>query len=155
MSKKTEIFGLVCWLLLSAVVAWFGAQFNTDSWYFELNKPSWTPPGWLFGPVWTVLYILMAVSAWLIWKTDGKVFGKLSIKIYLAKMMINGLWSFIFFGLHEIGWALADIILLLILLIFVIILFYKENKTAGILLIPYLLWVGFASILNLNIWLLN
>lgn len=154
-SKIVDISGLIGWLLLSAVIAWFGSQFAADNWYLELNKPGWTPPGWIFGPVWTILYILMAVAAWLIWRNDRKITGKLSLKIYLIKMVCNGLWSYLFFGLHQIGLAFLDIIVLLVLLIWVIILFYKEKKSAGIILIPYLIWVSFASVLNLSIWLLN
>jgi tryptophan-rich sensory protein len=97
----------------------------------------------------------MAVSVWLIWKIDKKIFSKISIRIYLVKMFCNGLWSYVFFGLHETGWAFVIIIVLLILITWVTILFYKERKIAGILLFPYAIWVGFASILNLNIWLLN
>lgn len=155
MNKSREIIGLICWLSLSGVVAWFGAQFNTGDWYEQLRKPTWTPPGWIFGPVWSILYILMAVSAWLIWKTDKKLLRKTSLQIYIVKMICNGMWSFLFFGLHEIGWALFDILLLLILIILITILFYRDNKAAGILLIPYAVWVGFATVLNFNIWLLN
>ena len=150
-NRVTSIIGLLFWLSLSALVGWFGSQFSADNWYIELTKPNWTPPGWIFGPVWTILYILMAVSAWLIWKIDSRNFKKLSIRIYLLKMICNGLWSYVFFGLHEIGWAFVNIIVLFILIIWVTILFYKERIIAGILLFPYIIWVGFASILNLKI----
>lgn len=146
---------LIFWLLISAVVAWFGAQFNTGQWYLTIAKPTWTPPGWLFGPVWTTLYIMMAVAAWLVWRETGRNFKEKSIQLYLVKMILNASWSWVFFGLHQIGWAVVNIIILLLLIIVVTVLFYRTKKIAGYLMIPYLLWVSFATVLNFNIWLLN
>lgn len=154
-NKPFNIFGLLFWLLLSAVVAWFGAQFNPGLWYMTINKPIWTPPGWLFGPVWTMLYIMMAIASYLVWNATGRTFKNKIIQLYLFKMLLNACWSWVFFGLHQIGWAVINIILLLVFIIVVTTLFYRQNKISGWLMLPYLLWVSFASILNLNIWILN
>lgn len=151
--KKFSDF--ILWLLISALVAWFGAQFNTGQWYTTISKPTWTPPGWLFGPVWTMLYIMMATAAFLVWRATQRTFKNKTIQLYLIKMLFNASWSWVFFGLHQIGWAVANIVILLILIIIVSMKFYRINKTAGYLMLPYLLWVSFATILNFNIWLLN
>ena len=154
-TKNKKLLWLAFWLILSFLISWFGAQFSTGKWYFELNKPIWTPPGWIFGPVWGLLYLLMAISAWLISRLSNPVLKNQALQLYLLKMIINGLWSYIFFGLKEIGWALIDIAVLELLIIIIAIKFYRINKTAGLLLVPYLLWVSFATILNLKIWILN
>lgn len=125
------------------------------TWYATLNKPPFNPPNWIFGPVWTVLYILMAISLYLVWSAKKSKLQSKAIKVFLVQLFLNFLWSLVFFGGQNIGLALLTIILLWASILYSIILFYKINKTASYLLIPYILWVSFASFLNLSIFLLN
>jgi tryptophan-rich sensory protein len=127
-----------------------------STWYIFLNKPSYSPPNWVFGPVWTILYCLMGISAFLIWQKDGKnKKGKKALSYFLLQLFFNFLWSILFFGLRNPLLGLIDIIALLITISITILAFYKTSKIAAYLLIPYLVWVSFATILNLSIVLLN
>ena len=150
-----NIFGLITSLIMVALVAFTGSHFSPGAWYQELIKPSWTPPSWLFGPAWTILYILMATAAWLVWRESKKIRIGPALSIYIIQLILNGLWSWIFFGLHEIGMALADLIALLIAIIITCVLFWKIKHIAGILILPYIGWVSFAGFLNYAIWMLN
>ena len=126
------------------------------TWYAALNKPEFSPPNFIFGPVWTILYILMGISFYLIWvKGTQKKAVKNALILFLVHLFFNASWSIVFFGVHLIFLALINIIILWILIIALIIKFSKINKKAAILLSPYLLWVSFATILNYNIWILN
>ncbi|WP_231465299.1 TspO/MBR family protein [Pedobacter sp. Leaf132] len=129
---------------------------SVKTWYLTLNKPSFNPPSWLFAPVWTTLYILIGIAAYLVWvKRDTIVHFPRTVAIYVIQLILNLCWSFIFFYFHEIGFALAEIIMLLIMIIINAITFYKIDKLAGLLFIPYILWVSFASFLTYNIYILN
>ncbi|MFH2037359.1 MAG: TspO/MBR family protein [Candidatus Zixiibacteriota bacterium] len=150
-----QILSLALWLILTFTVSFIASRFMPGEWYQGLVKPSWNPPNWIFGPVWTLLYTLMAVAVWLVWKERHKDNIKSAIILYALQLFLNGIWSFIFFGQELIGLALVDILILLILIIATLLNFYKINRTAGILLIPYLIWVGFASALNFRLWQLN
>lgn len=121
-------------------------------WYASLAKPSWNPPGWLFGPVWSALYLLMAVAAWLVWKRRGWC---RALGIYLAQLLLNSAWTPIFFGAHEIGWAFAAIIALWVAIVCTMIAFLRVSKPAGWMLVPYLAWVSFAAFLNFTLWRMN
>ena len=147
--------GLVVFLALSFIVASFGARFETGWWYQQLIKPSWTPPGWIFGPVWTLLYILMAVSAWLVWRQGGVSKNFIPLVFYAIQLAFNALWSWFFFGMNQVGLALVDIVLLVAAILITTLMFFKRNRLAGIFMLPYLLWVSFATLLNLQIWRLN
>jgi tryptophan-rich sensory protein len=147
--------GLAFWLLLSFGVGFFGAQFETGAWYHGLAKPSWTPPGWLFGPVWTLLYIAMAVAAWIVSRKGKLSKVWLPLLVYIIQLVLNALWSWIFFGRQQIGLALADIICLLIVIVLTTMMFWKCHRGAGLLMLPYILWVAFATALNFEIWRLN
>lgn len=140
---------------IGSLGAWATAN-GVKTWYTTLNKPSFNPPNWLFGPVWTTLYILIGIAAYLIWQRRKSVphFPR-TAAIYLIQLILNLGWSFIFFYMHEIGFALAEIIALLLIIIFNAFYFYRINKWAGILFIPYILWVAFASFLTYNIFVLN
>jgi len=154
-TRRRAILGLLFWLVLTFMVAAFGAQFRPGPWYSELAKPTWTPPGWIFGPVWTALYMSMAVAAWLVWRAHrGKTAG-ISLWFYLVQLLLNGLWSWLFFGRQSIGLALTDILVLLLFVGATAFLFWRKNRLAGALFIPYVLWVGFATALNFQIWSLN
>jgi benzodiazapine receptor len=128
---------------------------SISSWYFFLDKPSFSPPNWLFAPVWTLLYTLMGIAAYLIWRKKENPKRKETLEIYFLSLILNAWWSFIFFGLGSIGLAFVEIIALWLVIIWTIMRFRKINKTASWLLIPYLFWVSFAAILNFNLWMLN
>ena len=128
---------------------------SIDTWYKYLNKPSFSPPNWIFGPVWTLLYFLMGISLFLIWKRKQNKETKEAIKWFFIQLLLNFLWSLIFFGGHQITLAFLDIAVLLAAIYLTIKKFEKLNKIAGYLLLPYIFWVGFATILNLSILLLN
>ena len=147
--------GLLGWLALCFVVAWFGSRFEPGPWYAGLTKPWWTPPNWLFGPVWTVLYVLMAVAAWLVWGRVGFRGAPLALGLFLAQLALNGAWSWLFFGLQQPGWALVDLVLLGVILFAAMVAFWGHQPMAGVLLLPYFLWVMFAGILNYALWRLN
>lgn len=147
--------GLALWLVASAAVASFGGLFGPGDWYGTINKPSFTPPGWVFGPVWTALYIAMAVAVWLVSRRDGWRANRLAISLYVVQLVFNALWSWIFFGQQEIGWALVNIVALWATIVVVMILFWRRNRSAGWLMLPYVLWVSFASFLNYSLWTLN
>lgn len=121
-------------------------------WYAALQKPSWTPPSWLFGPAWTLLYTLMAIAAWLVWKRVG--FGR-PLKLYFVQLALNAAWTPIFFGAHQLGWGLFEIVALWIAILMTLLTFRRVNPTAGWLFMPYLAWVTFATSLNFAIWRLN
>lgn len=149
------ILNIALTLCVGALGGYATAQ-SVSVWYPTLNKPSFNPPNWLFAPVWTTLYILIGIAAYLVWiKRDKIVHFPRTIAIYLIQLILNLAWSFIFFYLHEIGFALAEIILLLIFIVINAITFYKVDKWAGYLFIPYILWVSFASFLTYNIFILN
>ncbi len=124
-------------------------------WYAGLNKPPGTPPNSWFGPVWTTLYVMMAVSAWLVWKHKGFKAEKTAFILFGIQFVLNFLWSFIFFGAHQIGLALIDILLLEAMIIATIFSFLRSTPTAALLLVPYALWVIYATYLNAAIWYLN
>ena len=154
MIKKIIISLLVC-----LAAGFLGSIFTTPSiptWYASLTKPSFNPPNWLFAPAWTILFILMGISAFLVWHKGLKKKGvKKALGFFLAQLIFNVLWSFLFFKFHSPFLALLDIIFLWFLILLTILKFFKINNTAGLLLIPYLLWVSFASILNYFVYKLN
>ena len=155
MTARRSWTGLAVWLGVTFLAAAVGSRFLPGEWYAALEKPAWTPPDAVFGPVWTFLYATMGVAAWLVWKEAGFAAARLALGVYLAQLVVNAAWSWLFFGLHRIGWALADIVLLLLLILLTLLLFWRRSRVAGLLLIPYLLWVGFAAALNLALLRLN
>jgi benzodiazapine receptor len=124
-------------------------------WYAGLNKPSFNPPNWLFGPVWTTLYLLMGVSCYLVWRQPVSVERNKALYLFILQFVLNFCWSFIFFGMHETGWALTEMIILWLTILATIFSFAKFSKTAAWLLVPYIAWVSFAMLLNGAIWRLN
>lgn len=125
-------------------------------WYQTLNKPFFSPPNWIFGPVWIILYFLMGVSAFLVWEKGlKKIRVKITLYYFLAQLVLNFVWSFLFFGLHSPILGLIDIVLLWILIVLTIVKFQEVSKTASYLLLPYILWVSFAAILNFSIVIIN
>jgi len=121
-------------------------------WYASLSKPTWNPPGWIFGPVWTVLYMMMAMAAWLVWKRDG---WRQALWLYVIQLALNAAWTPIFFGAQQIGWAFAVSTALWLAIMFMLLTFLRVSKVAGWLLMPYLAWVTFAAFLNFTLWRMN
>jgi benzodiazapine receptor len=122
------------------------------AWYTALNKPAWNPPAWIFGPAWTLLYTLMAIAAWLVWKHDG---WRRALKLYFVQLLLNAAWTPIFFGAHQLGWALGEIVLLWIAILATLLGFHGVSRKAALLMVPYLAWVTFAAILNYTLWRMN
>lgn len=144
--------------LLCQGAALVGSVFTISSiptWYASLNKPSFNPPNWLFGPVWTLLYTLMAVALYLVWKQGLNERTKPAIIIFLIQLGLNVLWSYLFFSLKAPAVAFSEILILWLAILATIIKFYSLNRTAGLILIPYLAWVSFASVLNFFVAKLN
>ncbi len=126
------------------------------TWYRGLAKPSFNPPDWLFGPAWTLLYLLMAVAAFLVWKQGIGASGvKLALAVFLVQLALNALWSVFFFGLHSPLAGLVDIIVLWLAILVTIVLFFRVSGAAGVLLLPYIAWVSFAAVLNAAVLALN
>lgn len=140
-------------IVLVALVALFGASFQPGDWYEALRKPLLTPPNWIFGPVWSVLYLCNAVAAWLVWRARPGRAAPLAL--WAGQLVLNALWSLLFFGLHRPGLALLEIALLLGLVVATTSAFFRVRSLAGWLLVPYVAWVGFASYLNAGLWQLN
>lgn len=156
-SAAKQALGLAGWLLASFVVGGVGsvASINAAGFYGELTQPSWAPPAWLFGPVWSVLFVLMGVSAWLVWREHGVRGAGAALKLYAAQLVANALWSWLFFAWRQGGLALAEIAVLWLLILGTILLFWPLHRLAALLLVPYLAWVSFAAALNLALWRLN
>lgn len=162
MSNQKKYIPFVAFVLCVALplaIGGIGGFFTFESvktWYITLNKPSFNPPNWIFGPVWTTLYILMGISSFLVWqkRKQTTLYNK-AIFIYLAQLVLNLMWSFLFFYLQEIAWALVEIVILWAVILVNAVVFYKINKLAGLLYLPYILWVSFASYLTYSIFVLN
>lgn len=154
-----DILKLFISIIICQIAGFIGSVFTRPSiqtWYTFLKKPSFTPPNWLFGPVWITLYILMGISAFIVWKKGLGADGvKLALGIFTIQLIFNTLWSIVFFGQQSIFGGLIVIIVLWILILLNIIFFFKVSIVAGLLLIPYIVWVSFASLLNTYIYILN
>ena len=158
MSFKRQAIGLVTLLALCFGTAALGSLATyprIESWYATLAKPSWTPPGWIFGPVWSCLYLSMAIAAWLVWRQRGFRAAAGPLSAFGVQLGLNAAWSWLFFGLMSPGLAFLEIIPLLLAILVTVVLFLRRSTLAGVLLLPYLAWVSFASLLNLAIWRLN
>ena len=157
LTKRQQLVGLGAWLLVSFLAAAIGAAASVQagSFYGQLVRPDWAPPASVFGPVWTVLYALMGVAAWLVWRVGGFRAARSAFGLFLAQLAFNALWSWLFFGWHLGALALADVLLLWALIVATTISFWRIRPLAGALLVPYLLWVSFAAALNYSVWRLN
>ncbi len=156
-SKQAQIFGLIGWLVVSFAASAIGAiaSIQAREFYVDLIQPSWAPPGWLFGPVWTTLFAMMAIAAWLVWRNGGFSSNRVALSLFLLQLGVNALWSWLFFAWYQGGLALADIALLWVLIVATIVAFWRVRPLAGMLLVPYLLWVSFAAVLNYAMCQLN
>lgn len=150
---------LVISILIPLLVGAIAGVFTTsgvDGWYAVANKPSFNPPNWIFAPVWTTLYLLMGIALYLVWKSDAaKNIKQTAIVLFAVQLTLNFFWSFIFFSLQQTGWALVEIIAMWLAILVTIIWFTKISKPAAWLLVPYICWVSFATVLNYAIWKLN
>ena len=144
------VFAMACLLAASS-----GAIFRAGPWYSHLRKPSWRPPNWLFGPVWLVLYVMIALSGWIVWRSAPADQALVPMLVYGVHLVFNALWSFCFFGLRRPGLALVDMSALWIMILLSILVFFPVSAVAAALLLPYFAWVSFAWFLNRAIWRLN
>ncbi len=140
-------------VVAGAIGSWATIE-NVRTWFPLLQKPAWNPPAWLFAPVWTTLYILMGVAIWRVWRADGPASPRL-VRLYFGQLFFNALWSVLFFGLKQPAWALADILVLWVLLVWLQAGLWRNDRLAGALWLPYVLWVSFATALNAAIVRLN
>jgi len=155
----SNTFKLIIAIVVSELAGIIGSIFTVSAipnWYAGLVKPALNPPSWIFGPVWTLLYALMGIAAFLIWKNGlEKKEVKAALGVFGIQLFLNAIWSIIFFGLYSPGWALVDIVVLWLAIVWTMVMFYKISRPAAYLLVPYLLWVSFASYLNYSVWVLN
>jgi len=156
-STPAQAVGLLAWLAIVFVAAALGAFASRDAsvFYGELAKPGWAPPAAVFGPVWSVLYGLMAVAAWLVWRERAAAGRGAALSLFIAQLVANALWSWLFFGWHRGALAFGDVLLLLGLVIGTVIAFWRIRRAAGWLLLPYAAWVSFASALTWAVWQAN
>jgi len=156
-SNKNQFIGFIGWVVLCFAASAAGAiaSISARDFYAKLTQPEWAPPGWVFGPVWSVLFALMAIAAWLVWRDGGFTKHRGALTLFIIQLIPNVLWSWLFFAWNKGALAFADIIFLWILIAATVVSFWKINRLAGAMLIPYLLWVSFAACLNYSVWQLN
>jgi translocator protein len=158
MNASTRWLGLAVFLAVCLGAGGLGAIATTpeiDDWYRTLAKPAWNPPGRVFGPVWTTLYLLMGIAAWTVWKPAGFRAAARPMTLFGVQLVLNVCWSWIFFGLHQPGWAFVELVILWLAIVATTVTFFRRSHLAGWLLVPYLAWVSFAAVLNFTIWRLN
>ncbi len=158
MITPRHAIGLAVSILICFGAAGLGSLLTTPSiggWYVTLRRPAWTPPNWVFGPVWSLLYLSMGMAAWLVWRRAGISGARLPLVLFALQLALNVSWSAIFFSAHMPGFAFAEIVLLWLMILGTIVSFSPVSRAAGLLMLPYLLWVAFAAALNYSIWRLN
>ena len=157
-SPRSLALGLVTSVVIcfgAALLGNFATMPKIATWYSEISKPAWTPPDWVFGPVWSLLYAMMAISAWLVWRELGGKIVRKPLLWFGAQLALNSLWSVLFFGMQRPAWSLVEVFFLWLTILMTIRAFWPLSRWAAMLLVPYFLWVSFASILNVAIWQLN
>lgn len=155
---KYPWLGLAVILVVCFAAAGIGGAITTPKipgWYATLAKPSWNPPNWIFGPVWSALYLCMAVAAWLVWRQGGLAGAAMPLALFGVQLVLNVLWSCLFFGLQNPGLAFVEVLVLWTAIAATMVTLWLRSTVAGVLFVPYLAWVSFASILNFVIWRLN
>lgn len=155
MNRAKAFLSLVGWIVLTFTAPALGVFGMPGAWYASLQKPSWNPPSWLFGPVWSALYLMMAMAAWLVWRRGGFAAQKKPLSWFLVQLAFNAAWTPLFFGLHRPDLALVDIVLLWLAIAATIGAFHRAHRGAAWLLAPYLAWVSFAAVLNFTLWRMN
>lgn len=151
-NKSLRWLTIIPFVILCAAAIAFGQQFPPGEWYAGLDRPPISPPNWIFGVVWTPLYVMIAVAGWILWERAS---GSWAMRLWFVQLALNAAWSWLFFGLHRIGWALIEIIVLWGVIGATVVFAWRPARAAAWLLIPYWLWVGFATILNGWYWALN
>lgn len=157
-NHRTKLFALIAFMVLCLIISAAGGAVTATSvtgWYSTLEKPAFNPPNWLFGPVWTVIYFMIALSGWRAWLKGGIANAKPAFTVYAAQLLLNLLWSFLFFGAQSPFLGLLDIVPLLVVVVINCVMFWKIDRLAGMLLVPYAIWIGFAMLLNGSIYVLN
>ncbi|WP_282606988.1 TspO/MBR family protein [Pelagibius sp. Alg239-R121] len=155
---RRDGFGLAAFLLLCFAVSALGGAITATSvstWYQTLERSVLSPPDWVFAPVWTTIYLFMAIAGWRVWRQAASHTRRQALVVFCLQLALNLLWSFLFFGLQQIGWSLVEIVILLFAIILNTVLFWRQDRIAGILFIPYAAWVSYATILTAFLWLLN
>jgi len=157
MAIMTKPISLLASIAITAIAAVAGsvATRSAPQFYGALDKPSWAPPAWLFGPAWTILYLLMAVAAWLLWLRREQPLARRALVLYVAQLVLNAIWSWLFFRFHLGGLALLELSLLWVSILVLILLAARVRRAAAILLLPYILWVTYAGLLNGAVWRMN
>jgi len=152
-----RFLALLGWLSLSFATAAIGAfaSANAPTFYAELVQPTWAPPAWLFGPVWTALFAAMGVAAFLVWTRRDRAGARGALGLFVVQLVANGLWSWLFFAWREGLWSFVDIVVLWLLIVATVVTFWRVHRAAGVLLLPYLAWVTFAAVLNFVLWRTN
>lgn len=152
-----QALGLAGWLALTFLAAALGAAASVQAsgFYAALDRPGWAPPASVFGPVWSALYLSMAIAAWLVWCSGAGPHRKPALALFVAQLAVNALWSWLFFGWKLGVWALVDVVLLLVLVAATLLAFWRSRLLAGLLLVPYLAWVAFATALTWSVWQRN
>ena len=145
----------IAFVAVVAIVGGLSTDTGPGTWYSSIDKPAWTPPGAVFGPVWTVLYVAMAVAAWMVWRERHRADVRLPLALYVAQLLVNAAWTAIFFGAERPGWALVDILVLAVLVVATIVAFRPASRVAAWLLVPYLAWVCFAASITAGVAALN
>lgn len=160
MTSRTTLrtwLGLAAWVGVCFLPAAMSLVVETGPWYASLNHPAWTPPSWVFGPVWTVLYLLMGVAAWRVWVKHGFAHrpARVALTLFLVHLILNAAWTGLFFGLHLLTAAAIEIVILWAMILAVLVLFRRHDRVAGALLLPYLLWVTYAATLSIGFAAMN
>ncbi|MBW2971904.1 tryptophan-rich sensory protein [Candidatus Woesearchaeota archaeon] len=148
-----KAIGAIVICQLAGIIGSLFTASSIGSWYSALNKPSFNPPNWVFGPVWITLYTMMGISLYLVWRSGSRDW--LVLGVFGLQLVLNTLWSILFFGMHAPGWAFVEIVVLWASIVATIVVFFGVSRTASYLLIPYALWVSFAALLNFMLWRLN
>ncbi|MEM6581988.1 MAG: TspO/MBR family protein [Pseudomonadota bacterium] len=156
-SVPKQVSGLVLWFIVCFAFSAIGAlaSVQAKSFYQQLTQPAWAPPGWVFGPVWTVLFACMAIAVWLVWRNGGFQDNRSAITVFFIQLGFNALWSWLFFAWNLGMMAFIEVLILWLLIFATLVLFWHKSKLAGALFVPYLLWVSFAAALNYSLWQLN
>lgn len=157
-SKRRSFIGLAAFLggvFVAMIIGGLATSIGMGPWYEVLPKPFWTPPEWVFGPVWTVLYAMMGVAAWLVWRDAGFAGARVGLTLFFVQLVVNVAWPVLFFGFREFGWASLDIVVLLALILATTRAFLDHSRVAALLLLPYAVWVGYAASITIAVWFMQ
>ena len=155
-ARPRRLAALLAWVGLSLAAGVVGGgAVGPGAWYARLDRPPWTPPDWVFGPVWTALYVLMGVAAWMVWSRPDRPGRRTALVLFLGQLVLNVLWSWMFFGWHRLGAAAVEVVVLLAAIAATALAFRRVHRPAALLLVPYLVWVAYATALTIEIWRRN